>query len=522
MRKVFEASLALSLLAFSAAEGQARADDPETEPSPAGPPPPSTAGGSDRNSDSADTPPAAPAVTESQGDPGAAPERSRDDAIFGAEEAAPMFTEKSAPEDPLKIGGMLYLRAQASSRKDQNFGEMAFGTPSIVDLYLDVRPNDRVRGFVLGRLTYDPSSPKGSSGYSSTQLSSPPGSSVAALDQAWLSLDVGHTLFVTAGKQHVRWGTGRFWTPGDYLHLRPRNPLDVFDARTGTSMLKLNLPLGGRAWNLYAYGVTESVDGTPTVNKVAGAARAEVVLGTAELGLGVFARKGTKPKFEGDLSVGIGDFDLHGEVAVLETSNVDRVSYAPDNPVPPPLPEDAPPELQQARLAQVVDSLYPVSQQAGYHAQIVGGLDYSLKYNDKDTLTLGAEYFYNQLGYPDSSVYPGLVLPHTSALSNTALPFYLGRHYAAVYAALPSPFSLDLHSFTLTTLSNVSDRSFVSRLDYSLTVLTHLRFEAFAAVRYGRYTGEFRGGVHPIDLGGQTVSQLPAVFDLGVALRLSL
>ena len=31
-------------------------------------------------------------------------------------------------------------------------------------------------------------------------------------------------VFVTAGKQHVRWGTGRFWQPTDYLHPRQAQP----------------------------------------------------------------------------------------------------------------------------------------------------------------------------------------------------------------------------------------------------------------------------------------------------------
>ncbi len=58
----------------------------------------------------------------------------------------------------------------------------------------------------------------------------------------WLNFDILHTAFVTAGKQHVRWGTARFWAPTDYLHLQPRNPLLPFDARTGTTMLKVEVP----------------------------------------------------------------------------------------------------------------------------------------------------------------------------------------------------------------------------------------------------------------------------------------
>ena len=70
--------------------------------------------------------------------------------------------------------------------------------------------------------------------------------------------------------------------------------------------------------------------------------------------------------------------------------------------------------------------------------------------------------------------------------------FYTGRHYAALFASLPAPYSWNYTTFTFSTLSNLSDKSFVSRLDYSVTLLTHLTFEAFAGVHYGTRGGEFR------------------------------
>jgi hypothetical protein len=144
--------------------------------------------------------------------------------------------------------------------------------------------------------------------------------------------------------------------------------------------------------------------------------------------------------------------------------------------------------------------------------------------------TIGAEYFYNGFGYTNSKVwevYPGLILPRSNSLNNPASSFYIGQHYAALYLLLPSPFSLDLHSFTLSTLGNLSDRSFITRLDYWYTLLTHLRFEAFAAAHYGRRTGEFRFGFEPptingFNLGASLPSQAPLLFDLGLGLRLSI
>jgi hypothetical protein len=466
-------------------------------------------------------------------------ETARDDAILGGAASDPgVFGQDAAPEDPLKIGGQVYLRAQASGLEGQDLDEYAFSTPTLLDLYLDARPNDRVRAFVLGRMNYDPTLAERASESSSAAGSGTAGSGslsslfatrgrgpYVALDQLWLRFDVDHTVFVTAGKQHVRWGTGRFWSPADYLHIRHRNPLDVFDARTGTTMIKLHLPVESKAWNFYAYGLTEGGDTTPTLDRIAAAARAEIVLGNGELGVGMFGRKGGKPKFAADLSLGVGDFDVYGELSVLDQRESDRVRYEPDAEIP---PQDEPPAWQSpvataaARLPQVVDAIYPVYRREGYRPQAVVGVNYSHLYNDNDTFTVGAEYFYNALGYGSPSAYPGLVLPHQEPLSNPATFFYLGKHYAALFVSFPAPFSLDLHTFTLSTLGNLSDLSFITRLDYALVVLTHLRFEAFGAVRYGEPHGEFRFGVASLDIGGTEFSRAPALFDFGVGLRMDI
>lgn len=78
----------------------------------------------------------------------------------------------------------------------------------------------------------------------------------------------------------------------------------------------------------------------------------------------------------------------------------------------------------------------------------------------------------------------------------------------------PSAFSLDLRSFTLSTLGNLADRSYVTPLQYSVGALTHMR-RAYIAGRYGRASGEFRLQVRQ--------ARIPAgLFDTGVALRLSI
>jgi outer membrane protease len=151
----------------------------------------------------------------------------------------------------------------------------------------------------------------------------------------------------------------------------------------------------------------------------------------------------------------------------------------------------------------------------GMKVQAVGGINWSHKYNDNDLFTIGGEYFYNQPGYSDTSLYPGLLL--NSSYQQQFNFFYTGRQYAALFASFPQPYSWNLSTFTLSTLTNITDQSYVSRLDYSYILLTHMTLEAFAAVHYGKTHGEFRFGVDLLDR-----HIAPALIDLGLALRVKI
>jgi hypothetical protein len=169
---------------------------------------------------------------------------------------------------------------------------------------------------------------------------------------------------------------------------------------------------------------------------------------------------------------------------------------------------------------------------SGWKPQVTGGVSYTRLYADRDTFTVGVEYFYNGLGYSDPRAYPGvLFLPHSTPLANPATSFYLGRHYLGVFASVPAPYSWDLVTFTLSSLANLSDQSGITRLDFALTVLTHIRFEAYGAVHWGQRNGEFRFGIDGSSFGesvpavksmAERLSAPPALFDLGVGLRVAL
>jgi hypothetical protein len=458
----------------------------------------------------------------------------RDQSLLGAEGTAPQhLSDYQAPENPLSIGGQLYLRTQTSTTQGQQPGAYAFSAPNLLDLYLDARPNPRVRAFVLGRMQFDPTAAPlipgnlgmnsadnggaltGTSvtGFSSFTAARGP---TSLLDQMWIRFDVLQRVFVTAGKQHVRWGTGRFWQPTDYLHPVKRNPLDVFDARAGQSMVKLHVPWEARGWNFYGFGVTEDPnEATNQLRNIAGGARAEIVLFDAEIGLDVLAKNGRTPRAGVDFSTGIWEFDVYGDVGIRSGSDfcVVRATNGAAPALNPggPCPASMRPAMVGTDILTEAEK-FDLGTLSGVKVQAVGGINWSHKYNDNDIFTIGGEYFYNQPGYADTSVYPGLLL--NSNFTPMLNFFYTGREYAALFASFPAPYSWNLSTFTVSTLGNLTDLSFVSRLDYAYTLLTHLSLEAFVGVHYGHEHGEFRLGV---DL--PNFHRDPSLLDVGIALR---
>jgi hypothetical protein len=433
-------------------------------------------------------------------------------AADAAPERPPQMTGEKEHVDPLSIGGILYLRSFVAVSEGQAPADYALSLPAIVDGYLDARPNDRVRGFVLGRMFFDPAasaSPLASigSGTGTTGEGAPTTSSSPrmVLDQLWVKFDVEHTVFVTAGRQHVKWGAAHFWTPTDFLHSVPRNPLSIFDERTGTTMLKLHVPWEATGWNFY--GVTAfDLDGpATTLGKVVAAGRAEVVLGAFELGVDVVKKPARKPRVGVDASAGVGPFDVYVESAVTTEESVRyHEGGGGECPVFP---------LAAGCTKSADPYLKPV---------VAAGLTWSYKYSDEDSLTIGAEGFYNPLGY-DRDLYAGVTA--LSIATGEPLPPYYGRAYAGLYLMLPKPGSWNDTTITLSSLGNLDDRSFISRLDWMITVGTYVRLEAFVSVHYGQKGGEYRlGGSWTGSYLGQSISYtVPApVAEAGLALQMAL
>jgi hypothetical protein len=472
--------LALSVCAVSYAADDPPAASPpasgeSTPPADAGSSPPASSSGVDEDALFG----AAPAPAPTAAAPGTT---DLGDVQIKTTSDADILSRLGLADERITIGGKLYLRGAVTVNEDTSFAKTAYSSPNLLDLFADVRPNDRVRGFASARLKYDFTVADGDTDAYGNARSA----GGVTLDQLWLKFDVAHRVYVTAGRQRIKWGSGRFWNPTDFMNQQTLDALNatVFDERTGVTLLKVHVPIEAIGANLY--GVA-NFDGASTFGKVGGALRTEWVLGPSEVALTAAARNGDPLRLGADVSAGLGPLDVHVEGAV---KHGDKSTYYKGR-----FDIDALPDLTVADFisgAAEDQLVFPteVDRSDDWIPQVVAGAELGIKVNDDDTVYVGAEYFYNGGGYTDDArLLPWLLL------SGAYQPFYTGQQYAGVYVAIPSPGRWDDASFTVSTLGNLSDRTFVSRLDASTKVNTFLSVNAYGSLAYGE-NGEFHFGYH--------------------------
>ncbi|MCG3174226.1 MAG: hypothetical protein GMKNLPBB_02454 [Myxococcota bacterium] len=366
----------------------------------------------------------------------------------------------SLAERRLDIGGQLWMQFNTSLREDSTGQNTTLSGPHLLDIYGDARPNDRIRAYVRSRLSYNYANPP-------PLIPGLPANNQTigiALDQLWLKFDLGQVVYITAGKQRIRWGSSRIWNPTDFLNSQRLNPLNVFDVRLGVDLLKVHLPIESLGWNFYAIA---DFDRMTSLDSIGGALRAELLFDQTEIALSAHARKDTPFRLGLDISSGLSIFDVRVESALVKG---DRTRYwKGDFDLTTPIPS--------------VPTSF--SRENEWYPQVVGGLDFSVKYSEDDNILFGAEYFYNHAGYPDGRLTPWVLF------QNDYTFLYAGKHYGALYVNLANPGSWNDTSFRLSNIGNLVDQTFISRLDIQQTLLTYISLNFFASVHYGK-TGEFR------------------------------
>ena len=425
-------------------------------------------------------------------------------------------------ENPLQVGGTFYYRFIASPQVDKDTKDTPISMPLQIDGFFDGRPNDRIRVFIDARLLYDATRDKYSQTTRGTSLGNSQSSSTASvsanagsipnnpqivLDQAWLKFDILQAVFFTMGNQHVKWGTSRFWNPTDFVNTQKRDPLLQHDLRLGIPMLRMDIPLQKIQSNFTTMAFLDQPRPASTLGQMGGAARFETVIGETEIGVDFVYREHDKHSdnyiYGTDFSAPLGPFDIYGEAAWLTWLQTTHYKT---------LTSEKPPAFADLKKYVAEDEFKTPVLQAS------SGINFTFAWMDNRQATIGVEYFYNQAGYSDSLIYPFLII------NNLYQPFYLGKHYAAIYLNAEGPDSGKHTNYSFSVISNLSDSSLIGRIDFTWRFLTYMTFEVFAAGHFGKSGTEFNFAVDTpvVFYQGKIIPamNIPAtMLDAGLALR---
>jgi hypothetical protein len=349
---------------------------------------------------------------------------------FGASSGISDFEKESAEEDRLKIGGSFASDAYVSWANDRDY----FRSLNTVWLYFDATLRNDIRAYIKLRGVADSSS-------GAAQASSPLPASTSDVEEMKLFFNAEKRVFFTAGRQKIKWGTGKFWNPTDVVNQAPRDLLYSDDRRSGVSILKTHVPAG--AANFY---LVQSFNGADQLSEIGHSARAELPLGPSEFAFTASKLEGREAVFGADASAGVADFDVYAEYA-----------YSDD-----------------------------------VH-RWVGGLSYEMNFLDNDTLSLAFEYYHNGDGLTDSALYP------LALATGSFVPYQVAQRYAMFMIYAPTPGGWNHTNLSLSNLFNVSDGSALSKLSVAFTLMQDLILEPSVSYHYGDEDGEMRQGDQRFD-----------------------
>jgi hypothetical protein len=359
---------------------------------------------------------------------------------FGEATGITESEKKSADDDRLKIGGSLAsdLYIEATPARD------VLVNLNTLWLYADAKLRNDVRAYVKARGVVE--------GTSTTSTGAIPASQ-SDVEEMKLFFNAAKTVFFTVGKQKIKWGSGFFWNPSDVVNQARRDVLYSDDRRSGVTIVKSHVPLGTS--NLY---LVNSFTDADRVDEIGNALRFEIPVAQSEFAVTASKQRYQEAVFALDASVGVWDFDLHGEAAYSRKSN--QLFYGASG---------------------------PYSKQTDTVNWVVGAA-YEFKYSDQDSIAISAEYFRNQDGYKSRADYAYVLA------SGAYVPYYLADQYALLMVSASDPGSLSGVSFALINLFNVADGSALSKLSSNFTLMQDLNLTVAASYRYGSSDGELRFG----------------------------
>jgi hypothetical protein len=230
----------------------------------------------------------------------------------------------TSAEENTQIGGTLSTEADYYIQKGTPLDQDLVSNPNILFLYLDSKLENDNRVFARIRTFYDPTglssgTPTASSYTNPYGLGNGTSDNLSTqLQELRISANIDHEIFLTIGRQKVKYGAAKFFNPTDFLNSQLYDFFLPSDERTGVDMVKAQVPIGTAS--LTAAGLT----GDPTNgNSAGGYFRGELgydsfanILESGEISLSGYLPKGQAGRGGFDISQGVGDLDAYFEGAI--------------------------------------------------------------------------------------------------------------------------------------------------------------------------------------------------------------
>ncbi len=424
------------------------------------------------------------------------------DALFGEEvveesSSVPLNAEVAAAasanpvtaaltSDAVRIGGSFSGSLSSSATWTDLWGggspildpdDKSMDTSLKSTLYFDARPKEdfRVHGSVKTGWPFS-STKKFLTSTTTSESITAPNLSVFEL---FADFSLNDEVYFRFGKSTVKWGVGYFWSPADVINIESINVLDAEAQREGPVNLRINIPVFGTQNNFYLYTILDNtkVDFATT----ALAAKAEVLLGNYELGLGGYYRYDTAERAMLTLTGPAGDFDIFGEAMVSRGSAKTFITGIDSTP---------PFDIHKNSTTENRENFY-FSASAGF-----------LYNNANENLTAVGQYFYNGEGYSDSDreslIADAKASPYASGLA--AFIYGSGQHYAALNLSKGKILG-DEVSASLIVLASLSDFSGFIKPSASWRVADNLSLSLSPMFVFGEADDEY-----PLLSGGAAVS----------------
>lgn len=391
--------------------------------------------------------------------------------------------ESESEYDILKIGGTLGISIPITVGETLEDAESPFdntnmlGTPLTMMTYFSAALTDTLKAYAEFEYSYTPRYYDGllRKDWVDDQFN-------FILDEMFLHINLNYILFVTLGKQNIKWGAGYMWSPTDYINTQRKDPLDPEADRNGITGVELSLPFS------YSEGIFKFLTfiGFESMKNILDASitlRMEFSYKFFEISATAYYKKWKRPMFGVDFSSGLSSFlggtlDYWVEGSFSMGSNRVFVDFDEDLP-----------------FGEMKFYTYEAEKDEAYFK-----VDLGFSYMNSDipealgsSIMFNVEYLYNQAGYSNDQVYliPYAVILNYSEGVMAFAPFEMGQHYIGALFSLSEPCTIDDLSFTSTYILNASDYSQILYFSLGYSGIEKLSMRVYAKITIANEGTEF-------------------------------